>query len=856
MTARAARDDDLDVRFLAEFFRVVIAVVAAAELAACRGRTFGTLLVHTPRLTRRGLAALPRRPALGPPSKAEPSMSAVRAVAAALVALLVAAPVLAARPIVDLHKFDAYFALYAADSNVPWKTTTVRLDTYSSAPVQISVYQVDPADVLTAGSNARPRAIVTRNRRPVARFTFTPPGGYQFQPNEIALPLGHREGFFVVEARRGAVGEQVWINRTRVGLVTKQTPAQLSLYGVDLGTGRALSGMRVQLLVGDRFVTEYTNGDGVVRWESQPRPIFALARWGASFAFASPLPEPPLPQTIVGVRTDSAVVRAGGVLRVVGFARTLAGSVLRPASGEADVSLRDGAVLLAQRRVPVDRAGAFFTDFDVPADADTGDDAVIAQVDGGVGSATERVDANAGGLSLSVASACADACDPRDEVPLIVRSSRPHVDVRVTVVRSPHVYVDYSDPETPWGTTMWLDEHLTTGDDGRVDVRIPHPTDGLASTYGVRVQSGGATAGTRVIVPTAPFALRLHLDRTTQSLGMPVRFDVYANYVRDAKPLQDARVDVTLTHGAFEQRASLVLDHDGHARGSFSSADLGTSLVIATVSDDGAMAEDAGQVQVVPQASLDPTESISTDVTLTLDRERYRPGDIVHVKASAPGAHGEALLTLESERGIQVDVVPVRDGSAAGALRAVDAVGALAIGAVFVRDGATLVATAPLDVDGAGRAALADVSIDGEVHPGSDVALQLRDVYSSPGTVVMRLSDGEPSGSALFDAATEILSPDVNTTQTSAPEGVTWHPWVDSTGAHPLVLEFVRRTEPPQELQLAQSDIRDVSWSVESVDGDTMRLQLPELSGRYTLSVLDITDDGRVIAASSILDLP
>ncbi|MBV8375139.1 MAG: hypothetical protein JO302_06480, partial [Candidatus Eremiobacteraeota bacterium] len=85
----------------------------------------------------------------------------LRTLAAASLALaLTTFPVRAERPIVDLHRLDAYFALFAGDSNVPWKPATVRLDTYSSAPVAFSVYQVDPADVLTAGSNARPRAIV------------------------------------------------------------------------------------------------------------------------------------------------------------------------------------------------------------------------------------------------------------------------------------------------------------------------------------------------------------------------------------------------------------------------------------------------------------------------------------------------------------------------------------------------------------------------------------------------------------------------------------------------------------------------------------------------------------------------
>ncbi|HLX26308.1 MAG TPA: hypothetical protein VKR05_04900, partial [Candidatus Cybelea sp.] len=75
------------------------------------------------------------------------------------------APAAAERQIVDLHRLDANFQLFAADSSVPWKAATVRLDTYSSAPVSFTVYQVDPADVLTAGANVSPRAVSTAGRR-------------------------------------------------------------------------------------------------------------------------------------------------------------------------------------------------------------------------------------------------------------------------------------------------------------------------------------------------------------------------------------------------------------------------------------------------------------------------------------------------------------------------------------------------------------------------------------------------------------------------------------------------------------------------------------------------------------------
>lgn len=813
------------------------------------------MLFHVPRLTRSLGLALPRRPLLGTPSKGEPPMPKVRSLVVAVLALLVWTFTLAARPIVDLHRLDAYFALYASDSNVPWRAASVRLDTYSSAPVQFAIYSVDPLDVLTAGSNERSRAIGTKLRRPVARFTFDPPGGYQFQPNNVLLPIGSRAGFFVVEARRENVGEQVWVNRSRIALVAKQTPSELLLYGVDLGSGSPLRHMRVQLLVQDRFITAFTNAQGIVRYTARPRPIFALAQWGESCAFISPLPQPPAPQSIVDVRTDSAVVRAGESLRVVGFARVRIRGTLRPASGTAEVSLRDGAQVIAQRRAVLDRAGAFTAELDVPENTAAGDDAIIAQVAGNVGSASEHVDADAAGLSLKASPLCGERCDSNSDIPLEITSSRAGARVHVSIVRWPHVYVGFFPSEIPWGATVWLDRSVTTDASGHAVIMIPHPTDALASTYGVRAESGGATASTRIAVPTSAVALRLDLHSDVAAIGSAANFDVYAASVRDGKPDAGARVVVTLSHGAGQQQQTLVLDGSGHARGTFSSPDFGTNLILARLSDGNDVAEDAAQLQVVPQTDSVELQDNSADVTLHLDRARYRPGEPIEVVAQAPGSSGAALLTMESPNGIQVVDAPVRNGRVSATLRAVGADGALSVGAVFVRDGATLSATTPLDVDGPGRAEITNIAL-APSKPDGETALSLDGATADPGTAIVRLSSGEPSGSALFSSLPETLAPDVNTTQSSAAAGVTWHPWVDSTGEHPSVLEFVRRTQPPPNLELTQSNSRALTWSVEPFDGSPLHLQLPTDPGRYSLSVLAIGDDGRVITGSTFVNVP
>lgn len=779
-------------------------------------------------------------------------MAALRVFLALFLILLSAdAPAFAARPIVDLHRLDAYFALFASDSNVPWKPTTVRLDTYSSAPVDFSVYQVDPSDVITAGSNARPRAIDTRNRRPVVSFHYTPPGGYHFASNEVTVPLDRREGFFVVEARRGNVGEQVWINRTRVGLLTKEMPGELVLYGADLGSGRALPHMRVEFLVDGRFQTRTTDAHGVLHWNRTPRPMFALAQWGESYAFLSLLPQAPLPTTIVGLRTDSAVVHAGENVKVIGFARTRNGASLRAASGTATVSMRLGATLAAETHVALDSAGAFSTTLSVPANATAGDYAVLAQVDGGVGGATVHVDANAAGLSLEVNAACENACDPHSDIPVTINASHGDTPVHVRVVRSPHVFVGYTSETTPWATTTWMDTTVRTGGDGRATIMIAHPTDGLASTYGVQIDSGGATADTRIVVPTARVAVRLQLEREQQTLGTPINFDVYVNDVGTGKPLAGAVLTAQLTHGTSTQAQTLNLDANGHAHGVFGSPELGMNLVFAAVNDNGAQAMDGGEVQIVPQATADLSAAGSAAAHISLDKSVYHAGDQARIDATLDGAQGDAFLSFESALGAQSSVVGTSGGHAGAQMRISDAPGDLRIGAAFVRDGAMEWTSTPIAVDAPGRPAFVPLDLDQtSFAPGASANVTLRDQRPGPGTVVVRISRGAPSGSALFDSAPALLSVGLAATQLSAPAGTTWHPWVDSTGEHAQVLGFERRSGQPPDLTLAQADTQAISWEIARGEG-TLRVQLPQARGRYTLSVLKISDDGRVTAASS-----
>ena len=155
--------------------------------------------------------------------------------------------------------------------------------------------------------------------------------------------------------------------------------------------------------------------------------------------------------------------------------------------------------------MPLDSAGAFATTFAVPENAPSGDYALLAQAAGGVGGATvargrqrRRPLARRGRVSAAA------ICDWRQR-----RSAlRPRIARRSdgatlpSCVRRTSTSAMSADNASV-GDDAWLDEPCALTAAATRRSRIPHPNDELASTYGVHVESGGATADTRFVVPTA-----------------------------------------------------------------------------------------------------------------------------------------------------------------------------------------------------------------------------------------------------------------------------------------------------------------------------------------------------------------
>lgn len=767
-----------------------------------------------------------------------------------LLALAALAPAQAARPIVDTHKLDDDFMLFANDANVPWEPTSVRLDTLTDAPVAFSVYRVNPGDVLVAGGDAS-RAVSTAHLRPIASWTFRPPHGYRYQSSNVSLPLGNAEGFFVVEARRHNIAEQVWVNRTRIGLIAKENAAGLTLYGTDLGTGRPLDHLRVNFVVDRRFVTRYANAQGLLRWTSSPRPIFALAEWGASDAFVSILPEAPLPGAVAAVKTASAVVHAGQTLSVVGFVRTRAGAAFRPGRGDADVALRLAGRTVGTARAAIDPSGAFAAEIPIPANSPAGDYAVMAQADGASAGTTVHVDADADGLALHVAAECRGGCDASEAVPVIVRATRanvpaPGVPVTLNVLRSPHLYAAKT-PAQPWGLTPWYHAAARTDVDGIARFDIPGAADGLASTFGVHATAGGASAVTRIVAPTARVALVLQLDRTEIGAGVPLDFVLRAHSVATGKPIGDLSATVQLIHGASVQQQTVAIHADGIGEGSFTAPQVGSDLVLARAEYQGRDAEDAGEVQVDPQTLQSDAQAMVSPVHVTLDRSAYVPGEPIHVDAVLDGAQGDALLTLESATRVQTRIVRVHDGRAQAEFRAEDAPGLLAAGAAFVRNGRLLWNSVPVALDAPGRPAAFALAFSAPSYePEAIATVDLQGVRAGAGTLILRVTRTSPTGSAYFGNAPDLLAFGGATTEDSAAGSDVFHPWVDSGGGRPVVQTFQRRGAPPQDLTMANADTASVTWRVLEDTGDRIAFAAPKEPGRYVVTVMKIMRDGRV----------
>jgi hypothetical protein len=281
---------------------------------------------------------------------------------------------------------------------------------------------------------------------------------------------------------------------------------------------------------------------------------------------------------------------------------------------------------------------------------------------------------------------------------------------------------------------------------------------------------------------------------------------------------------------------------------------VGSNLALADAESGSRHALDATAVLVQPSALAGQTSSAQGEVTLSVDKSRYAKGDRIGVHASAPGANGVALVTLDGVRTYQARIANVSGGDATATLDLGDPQGAVRVWAALVRDGAIATGSLDLNVDAPGHARATEITLDKQTYAAGDsahVTIEDGDDRASS-TLAVRVADGRESGSAFFDDAPDVLRVGATSAQAPASDDPEWHAYV--APAHSKASDIFAaerpRKAPPELPAIGAAAARTMYWHVARASGDSFDIAVPKERGHFVLSVLKIADDGDVGAAS------
>jgi hypothetical protein len=261
-------------------------------------------------------------------------------------------------------------------------------------------------------------------------------------------------------------------------------------------------------------------------------------------------------------------------------------------------------------------------------------------------------------------------------------------------------------------------------------------------------------------------------------------------------------------------------------------------------------------VTVAPRALTGTAATSADDVHIALDKTRYRPNERAVVSASLAGASGDAIVTMESVRGISSVVQATSNGAVTAGLTIPETIGATAIGVAFVRDGAIVDASVPLVIDGPGHQRALALSPDHPSYaPGSVATIAIADGNDpSTATLAVRVSDRRAGNGASFDDVSGVLATAGTTTQNLASSDPAWHTWV--APARSKAGDVFGFDKPRQIATVdtpSTSAARVLSWNVDRSDRDSFSVVVPKEPGRYVLAIVKMTEDGDVGTASIAL---
>ncbi|HRF58287.1 MAG TPA: alpha-2-macroglobulin family protein [Fimbriimonadaceae bacterium] len=523
-----------------------------------------------------------------------------------------------------------------------------------------------------------------------------------------ALP----EGLYYVRLSIGAVKRVSWLLVTKIALVTKSGGREVLAYVMDIESGKPIPGAAVAVTTsaGLKPVGK-TDGNGLCRFvrpaaakdeneEEDSENVAVVATVGSSRAVTSYYSyfDPSAKPTTIWFYTDRPIYRPGDEIQFKGVARVMsADDYLLPPKGNAEIEVKDPyESTLSRLTLPVGPSGSFHGSFRVPTEI-VGTYEVITRFNGVESSSWVNVAAyRKPEFKITVT----------PEKPFYVRGDVVRMKVLceyyfggpvagatldVGIFRAP-VWDSY-DPDSDETEEYESDyagdfvenlEGLTTDENGvcilefdtRKDAAEPYAFNDQWLTFEVYATETGDKAFEgkgRVKVTRGTLALSGEIESYISAPGVPLKstFTVTANDT--GKPVAGSEIVVEAGFEQWERNRSRFVresletvrtDAQGVATVTSTPQGRGSYVVRGTIRDERGNRiafENFAWVFSDGGASF---SGPAPNLQVVLDKKQYRLGDTAKamIRTSKPG--GSALVTVESDKVLWAQVVPLTETGA------------------------------------------------------------------------------------------------------------------------------------------------------------------------------------------------
>jgi alpha-2-macroglobulin len=518
---------------------------------------------------------------------------------------------------------------------------------------------------------------------------------YQYERLDSLEP-----GVYVLAAETDHGESLGWLMVTDLALVTKRAGDRLITFATDLSSGEAVAGAEITVYRGKNSLARATTdprGLADLQVPYQEGESYAvLAKRGESLAFSRWYRwegDGPAAERLF-LYTDRPVYRPGHAVHFKGVVRGLDGNHYRqPAQRSLPVRIvHEEGYEVANTEVALNGRGSFAGSITLPPSAASGLYRIITPMgtwdDHGVFAIASyrkpewRVDVETP----------AKRYVRGDSMPVTVQATYYYgapvagADVRYTVYRAPYYAWSEGDDDLQDEETAFFGEVVTEGEtrtDAGGHAQFVVPTRGESGDephqeYVYNVQAHvtdaserSASGSARVRVAGGEVSLQVRPGRYVAAPGETVSLWVRASALDNAPAAgQPTEVTASLetwdgkqhqTRGVFSD--TLRTGPDGTATLDIPMAQAGLVLLHAATTDRrGNQVEATAHVWVSPSGGGD-FDGRYVDLSLVADRARYEAGDVAQVMLNTDSPGATALVTIEAEDVLDVQVVPLRQRS-------------------------------------------------------------------------------------------------------------------------------------------------------------------------------------------------